>query len=138
MDLERLEAILREVSDNLEGEGGAWQFELDGVQFACLTDTTYDRIRVIAPIVDGDQMTREHLEAVLEANFHTALDARYATSDGVLYAAFLHPLASLSEEELRSAVGQVLNLVETYGTSYSGGTLAFGVPRDPSSGSNLN
>ncbi len=33
------------------------------------------------------------------ANFHTALDARYAISDGVIYAAFIHPLSSLARRK---------------------------------------
>lgn len=63
---------------------------------------------------------------VLEANFHSALDARYATSDGVLYAAFIHPLSPLTEAEVRSAVAQVASLVRSFGTTYSSGELAYG------------
>lgn len=63
---------------------------------------------------------------VLEANFHSALDARYATSDGVLYAAFIHPLSPLTEAEVRSAVAQVASLVRSFGTTYSSGELVYG------------
>ncbi len=128
MDLSELEALLRELAQDVEGEDGAWEFELHGVKMACLTDEEFDRMRVIAPIAEIEDMLEEHQEAVLEANFHTALDARYATSDGVLYAAFLHPLEALTEGELRSALDQVVGLVETYGTTYSGGSVVFGVP----------
>ena len=127
MDLAELEALVNAIGDDVDGEDGAWQFDLEGVRMACLTDTHFDRIRVIAPIVDEAEMTEEQLHAVLEANFHTALDARYATSDGILYAAFLHPLTPLTEDELRSAIDQVVSLVQTFGTTYSGGTLVFGV-----------
>lgn len=128
MDVVLLEEILKDHTNDVEGEDGAWEFELGGVKMACLTDEEFDRMRVIAPIVAGAEMTEEQRRAVLEANFHTALDARYATSDGVLYAAFLHPLDPLTEDELRSGIDQVVGLVETFGTSYSGGAVVFGVP----------
>jgi len=128
MELDELERVIREASESLDGEDGAWEFEIDGVRMACLTDTHFDRMRVIAPIVEDGEVTDQQRREMLEANFHTALDARYATSDGVLYAAFLHPLSGLTVELLRSALEQVVNLVATFGTSYSGGTVVFGVP----------
>ncbi len=128
MDLEGLEAVLRSHANDVDGEGGAWEFEIHGVHMACFTDTRFDRMRLIAPIVDASHMSDEQRAAVLEANFHTALDARYATSDGVLYAAFIHPLSPLTAGEFDSALRQVAGLVETYGSSYSSGALVFGVP----------
>ena len=130
MDLEELQGLLSEVAQDVEGDDGAWQFDLDDVRVACLTDARFDRMRLIAPVVEIDELTDEQRDECLQANFHTALDARYATSDGVLYAAFIHPLGSLTAEDLRSALTQVVNLVHTFGSSYSGGTLVFGVPPD--------
>lgn len=128
MDLPELEAFLRGAGEDIEGEDGAWELTIDGVRLACITDERFDRMRLIAPIVGEEDLTDEHRKAVLEANFHTALDARYATSDGVLYAAFLHPLSSLATDELESGLGQVISLVETFGTTYSGGSVVFGLP----------
>lgn len=62
----------------------------------------------------------------MEANFHSALDARYAVSDGVLYSAFIHPLASLTERDLISGIGQTRQLALTFGRKYSSGALHFG------------
>lgn len=129
MDVEALEAALRGRAQNLRGEDGAWDFEIDGVHMACFTDTRFDRMRLVAPILDAADMTDAQREAVLEANFHTALDARYGTSDGVLYSAFIHPLSPLTTEQFDSALRQVAGLVDTFGTSYSSGALIFGVPR---------
>ncbi|MEM6293203.1 MAG: hypothetical protein AAGA54_18155 [Myxococcota bacterium] len=128
MDLEALEAVLRDRANDVDGEDGAWEFEIHGVHMACFTDTRFDRMRLVAPILEAAHMTDEQRAAVLEANFHTALDARYATSDGVLYSAFIHPLSPLSPEEFDSALRQVAGLVETFGTSYTSGALVFGVP----------
>lgn len=123
-----MQTLFRAVAEDVDGSDGAWQFDVQGVRVACLTDTRFDRMRLIAPIADAEALTDAQRDACLEANFHTALDARYAVSDGVMYAAFLHPLASLTEEDLQSALGQVVSLVLTFGDSYSGGTLVFGVP----------
>jgi hypothetical protein len=128
MQLDELEAVLRTEADEIHGNDGAWELVIEHVTMACLTDAGFDRMRVIAPIVEETDLTDEQLRAVLEANFHTALDARYATSDGVLYAAFIHPLSPLTEEQLRSALSQLVSLVETFGTTYTGGTLVFGNP----------
>jgi len=61
----------------------------------------------------------------MNSNFHLALDARYAVSDDVLYAAFIHPLSSLCKEDFESALKQVYNLVATFGKTYSSGQLEF-------------
>lgn len=128
MTLEQLEQVLRETADEIEGEDGRWQLRLGEVALACMTDLRFDRMRIIAPIAEIEEVSEEIREACLEANFHTALDARYATSDGVLYAAFIHPLSPLDEDLTESAIRQVANLVETFGTTFSSGALVFGVP----------
>lgn len=128
MDLDELERVLRRVADEIEGDEGRWQLRLGEVALACMTDLRFDRMRIIAPIAEVEEVNDEIRDACLEANFHTALDARYASSDGVLYAAFIHPLSPLDAELVESAVRQVANLVETFGTTFSSGALVFGVP----------
>jgi hypothetical protein len=95
---------------------------------ACVTSVEFNRMRILAPVARTDALSGEHYVRVLEANFHTALDARYATSDGVLYSIFLHPLSSLGEAQLRSALYQVASLAGTFGTTYTSGTLSYGEP----------
>lgn len=121
-----LEQIIHEISDEAEGRGGVVQFVHDGLVIACISDTLYDRMRLITPIIEEDQMTEQQRRAVMAANFHTALDARYGTSDGVLYAVFIHPLSPLTEEELASAIRQVASVAKNFGTTYSSGELIYG------------
>lgn len=92
---------------------------------ACLTDNRFDRMRVIAPIMDADELSEDQRDAMLEANFHRTLDARYATSHGVVYAAYMHPLSSLDDRALTSALEQVSSLVLTFDDGYSSGALHF-------------
>ncbi len=126
MTNEALGKILSQHVDALEGEPGRWKFTVDGVPMLCLTDATHDRMRIVAPVTKVSEMTDQQNAQVMEANFHTALDARYATTGGMLFAAFLHPLSTLSPEEARSALRQVSQLARTFGSSYSSGELLFG------------
>ena len=126
MTRERMEAIIAESSTDFGGRPGAVEFRIDGVPMACVSDLDHDRMRLIAPIVEESRLTPQQRSLMLIANFHSALDARYATSRGVVYAAFLHPLSPLSERELRSALRQVAALARSFGTTYSSGQLVYG------------
>ena len=127
-----LEQILREQTEQCVGQPGMIQFAFAGVPMACISDVAHDRMRIIAPIVETQRITDEQWQAMFEANFHTALDARYATRKGVLYAAYIHPLSPLTKAQLLSALRQVANLAKTFGTTYTSGDLQFAPP--PESG----
>lgn len=127
----RLEAVLRSLAPGAEGVPGALAFAVESVRIECISDVRHDRMRLVAAIAPISELTAEQVGRILEANFHTALDARYATSRGYLYAAFIHPLGPLTEAELRSAVSQVSNLARSFGTSYSSGALVFGGSKPP-------
>ncbi len=128
MSQQRLEDFIREAGSEVEGSPGALEFRFGGVRMACLSDPTHDRMRIIAAIASERSVSRSQLRDAMRANFHTALDARYATSQGVLYAAFIHPLSPLDDAQLRSALAQVASLVHTFGSSYSSGELIYGAP----------
>jgi hypothetical protein len=126
VNLDELAAVIEREGEDIQGGDGAWEFSIDGVRMACLTDMHFGRMRLIAPIVHVEDLEEGQRDAMLEANFHTALDARYALSGGVVYSAFIHPLSPLSEDQLRSAMSQVATLVQSFGTSYTSGMLMFG------------
>ena len=126
MDQTTLEDVVRRCSEETRGERGVVEFSQEGVAMACISDPRADRMRIIAPIAELEGLDESVLHAMLDANFHSALDARYATSDGIVYAAYLHPLSTLTEDELVSAIDQVAELVRTFGTTFSSGDLIFG------------
>lgn len=105
------------------------EFDYGDVTMACLFDEAHDRVRVLAPVADLQDVEAAQLQTVMEANFYTTLDARYATARGVLYALYVHPLRSLSEGQFCSAVEQVAALVQSFGADYSSGKLVYG-PED--------
>ena len=82
-------------------------------------------MRIIAPIVEINEVTDEQLRRCMQANFHSALDIRYAISDDLLWSAFIHPLKELTKEQVFSALSQVYSGVKTFGTYYSSGELNF-------------
>ena len=95
------------------------QFIYNDVQMFLMMDVQHDRMRVIAPVADYSQLSREHLDAIMISNYHRALDARYAMSNGILYAAYIHPLSELSRVQVEYSVEQVANLAKTFGTAYT-------------------
>ena len=131
MSSQRLDAILRGESSDVRGQDNQWQLTIDGQQVVILVDEGRDRMRIVAPVIPAAQLNPEQVGNVLIANFHTALDARYAVTDGLLVAAFMHPLSSLQENNLRSALSQVVKLAQNFGTSYSSEGLSFGATQAP-------
>lgn len=126
MTQKRMEGYVKSLSDEFRGEGGVVEFQLRGVLMYLISDTSHDRMRIISPIIEYPDLAEEVKDAMLKSNYSSALDARYAVSDGIVYSAFIHPLSTLNESQLQYAVAQVYNLNTTFGAEYSSGVLSFG------------
>ena len=96
MDNEKLEKILYVVSDTIKGQSGAWEFTLNGMPMLCLTDQSNNRMRIISPVREVKDVSDEQMEEAMAANFHSALDVRYAVSNDILWVAYIHPLKELT------------------------------------------
>ncbi len=125
MDNTKMEKILYVVGDTLHGQPGLWQFAVGDVGMMCVTDQVHNRMRIISPIKAVEEATEEELASAMEANFHSALDVRYAVSDGLIWVAFIHPLKELNKEQVIAAISQVYNAALTFGTTFSSTELAF-------------
>lgn len=136
MNNAKLNAIFYTISEEIEGQGGNWQFIIDSTLFICLTDELHNRMRIISPIEKMENVSPEQMEKCMAANFHSALDARYAISEGVVWSAFIHPLKELTKEQVISAISQVYSCVKTFGTYYSSGTLSFPTNEERKAGDN--
>lgn len=127
MTVERLDRILRNSAEefgvDIEAENNQWQLTQGDRSMVVLVNEEFDRMRIVAPIASVETLTPVQQQNMLLANFHTALDARYAVSNGLIVSAFVHPLSSLQERDLRSALSQVASLAATFGTTYSSGDL---------------
>jgi hypothetical protein len=135
MDQNRVEQIFSDQVEAITGPAGALQSQIDGITIYCISDPANDRMRIVAPISRLSGLDPRINEILLRANFHSALDARYAISDDVIFAAFLHPISSLTRAQIESAVSQVISLVKTFGTSFSSGELLFPGGRSEGAGS---
>ncbi len=125
MNNEKLQEIYTSVSDSINGNLGGWQFFIKDVPMISITDTNHNRMRIISPIADSKTLNDELIKAALVANFHTALDVKYAVSDGVLWSVFIHPLKELSEHQVKDAVSQVYYANINFGTSFTSTSLSF-------------
>ncbi len=125
MTNEKLDEIYTSVSDSIQGRPGAWQLYIKDVQLLSLTDTNHNRMRIISPIADSNSLTNDLIKAAMIANFHTALDVKYAVTDGVLWSVFIHPLKELSEQQVKDAIAQVYNANVNFGSTFASTSLSF-------------
>ena len=128
MDIERLDAILKEQVEDITAQPNQWRFSINEIPLIVVADPNANRMRIFSPVTDVQNLTSEQIRKMMLANFHTALDARYAIANGSVVSTFIHPLSSLQEQDLLSALNQVSSLAATFGTSYTSGELLF-VPR---------
>lgn len=125
MNNETLHDIYTSVSDSIQGQAGGWKFFVKDVPIMSITDTNHNRMRIISPIADSNSLNEALIKAALVANFHTALDVKYAVSDGVLWSVFIHPLKELSEHQVKDAVSQVYYANINFGTTFNSTSLSF-------------
>ena len=123
MTLDRLVAILGQETNDLRTENGQWLFTFEDRPMIALVDEAVNRMRIVTPIMAAEDLTGEQIQSILVANFHTTLDGRYAVTNGMVVATFVHPLSSLQENDLQSALRQVAQLAENFGSTYSSGEL---------------
>ncbi|MEM7601668.1 MAG: hypothetical protein AAF357_09660 [Verrucomicrobiota bacterium] len=125
-----LAQILSEVGgESVQKTGSAILFEIRGIDMLCVYDENADRMRVISPIKPYGDVTTAEKDAIMDANFRGALDGRYASSNGMLYAAYIHPLSTLSRDQLLSGIFQVASLRVSFGDQYSSGLMVYGGER---------
>ncbi|WP_255576217.1 MULTISPECIES: hypothetical protein [Jannaschia] len=126
MTLTRMETVLTRLDPALERAGGAFRMTVEDVPVLVITDPTADRMRAMVPIRSAEGLKPEDLTRMMQANFDSALDARYAVAEGRVWAVFIHPLSPLRDDQLVSGIGQTVNTALSYGTLFSSGAGQFG------------
>lgn len=130
MNNARLDSIFSTVLDTVTGAPGRWELTLAETKMLCITDERHDRMRIITPVQTLEDATPEEVFACMEANFHSALDVKYAVADGMIWVAYIHPLSPLTDDQLLSALGQVRSAAVTYGSIYTSTDLVFPKQKD--------
>jgi len=127
MDNKRLDILIKRVGKEVSGSLGFWRFKIKEYPVLVITDEQANRMRIMSPVKQDkvDQLSNEEMLRMMQANFDSALDARYAFAKNTLWSAYIHPLNELSDRQFLEGLGQVVNLVTTYGTSYRSGLLMF-------------
>ena len=82
-------------------------------------------MRIISPIKSSENISKDKLYRMMQANFDSALDARYSIAKGKLWSAYIHPLSELTDEQFFSGLAQTITLANSYSDSYSSGALVF-------------
>lgn len=126
MTVDKLELIVKRLDERYVRDGNVIRFNYGDQAINLITDPSADRMRVIIAIADAEALDKELLYRILQANFDSALDARYAIARGILWSTFLHPLESLTEMDFIMGVGQAINIVTSFGTTFSSGVFTFG------------
>jgi hypothetical protein len=125
MNNTRLDEIIRRLDKAPEGSNGLWQLKVGNHAVTVITDEAADRMRIVIPITESSELTEKHLYRIMQANFDSALDARYAIAKEILWSAYIHPLSSLTDDDFLSGLGQAVNLVDTFGGTFSSGSSTF-------------
>lgn len=126
MTMQRLGEILIAVDPEAQLYSNGAELTLFDVPVMIIADPIADRMRAMVPIRSAAGLDAEELMRLMQANFDTALDARYAVAQGRLWGLYMHPLSPLSKEQLLSGLAQTVNVARTYGESYAGGGAIFG------------
>lgn len=126
MTYARLATIMTALDENAVVEPGGITLTIANVPVTVIVDERANRMRILVPISSAEGVTEAEMMRLLQANFDSALDARYAVANGRLWSTFIHPLAELQTDQLISGVAQTVTLAQTYGDTYSSGAMVFG------------
>jgi len=125
MNPEKLTQIIEQEADTLLVQGNQIQFKINDGLLMCIYDSNANRMRIISPIVEREKLNEDELLNALVANFHSALDVKYALSDEIIWSVYTHPLKELSEAQVIDAIQQVYAAAITFGGSYSSTNMVF-------------
>lgn len=126
MTPESMESLIHAKGSNISINHNVVNFQYSDIHIVLIYDENADRMRLVSGICNVSELKEGQLSEAMEANYHSALDARYAIGNEVVWAAFIHPLSELSEELFVSAIDQVACANKNFGTSYQSGNMVFG------------
>lgn len=117
--------LLESYLTDLEGQPGFWRGMREEIPVYVFSDDTNDRMRIMAPIGELNELDPKVLQVLLQANYDRALDAKYALRGVEVWAVSVHPLATLAPDDFASFIEQVVKLVKNTGSSYASSDLVF-------------
>lgn len=124
--LGQMDEVIKALDSKATRTGNSWQFTLEERVMLVVTDATAGRMRIITPIALIADLPEDAMQRLMQANFDTALDARYAVAQDLVWGAFLHPLDTLTQRDFASGILQTHSIGETFGTTFSSGAISYG------------
>ncbi len=121
-----IDTALKKIDKTIKRDANIWRFEIGARQVIVITDPIAERMRIMVPIGDATLLDQALLTRLMQANFDSALDARYAIAQDVLWGTFIHPLTSLDEKGFASGLAQAIAVADNFGGSFSSGAVVFG------------
>ena len=89
----------------------AWQIKNSRINLLVILSEDRSWLRLLSPIATASE-AMSLLPQLLEDNFETTQEARYAFNQNVLWAVYHHRLESLTTEDFESAIASIVTLVE--------------------------
>jgi hypothetical protein len=124
--LDQMDSVIKALDSKAARTGNSWQFTLQERVMLVVTDTTAARMRIITPIALIAELPEGAMQRLMQANFDTALDARYAVAQDLVWGAFLHPLDTLTQRDFAAGILQTHSIGQTFGTTFSSGAISYG------------
>ena len=115
--LSRIQEVIEALDEDALRQGNMWEFRLDGSRLLVATDPAQGRMRIMTPIAEAQALPEGAMERLLQANFDTALDARYAIASGLVWGTYINPLDSLTTRDFARGILQTKTLAATFGTT---------------------
>jgi hypothetical protein len=111
MNPEAITNTLKELfGDNVETPTAtSWQVETPQFRLLVLLSEDGSWLRILLPIADASE-AQPFFDKLLEANFDTTLETRYAIHQNVLWGVFQHNFATLTAADFSAAVAKLLAL----------------------------
>ena len=76
----KLDALIRLIDKEAKGKSGLWEFTVENRVLLVVTDEKADRMRIMTRAAGTEGIDEKQLYRLMQANFDSALDARYAVA----------------------------------------------------------
>jgi len=94
MTPDRLFAILTDIDPDAAITPNGVEITIEDIPVLVVMAPGADRMRALVPIASVEDVSAEEMNRMMQANFDTALDARYAVAQGRGWGGFIHPLGA--------------------------------------------
>ncbi len=86
-----------------------WQVSTDRLRLLVILSQDASWLRLLVPIVPAKD-AQPFLQQILEANFESTQQLRYASNQGVLWAVYCHTIETLTDSDFKSAIASAVSL----------------------------